>query len=204
VGCRIYLAGPEVFLPDAKEIAEKKKAICRYRGLEGVFPMDPDLADLQGLPPVQVAQRISASNIDLMNSCDCVIANFTPFRGVSMDVGTAFEVGYMSSLKRVVLGYTNVAAPYNERTIRYYEARPKAAIDAYSADTSIEDFGFTENLMIECAVRVCGGEVVVSRVRQGTELRALQGFEKCVVQARWLLDQVGTIPREPKPRKNVG
>ena len=41
-----------------------------------------------------------------MRSCDLLIANLTPFRGVSMDSGTAFEVGFMRALGRPVLGYT--------------------------------------------------------------------------------------------------
>jgi nucleoside 2-deoxyribosyltransferase len=187
VGTRLYLAGPEVFLPDAREIAEQKKAICERHGLEGVFPVDPELACLRSLQPAEIGQRIGASNVALMNSCACVIANLTPFRGVSVDAGTAFEIGYMSSLSRIVLGYTNVAASYNERAKRYYAMGAAAAVDLYSAGTSIEDFGFAENLMIECAVRGTGAEIVVSRVPPGAELRALEGFERCVAQAKLLL-----------------
>jgi nucleoside 2-deoxyribosyltransferase len=35
---RIYLAGPEVFLKNAKEVGEQKKALCRKYGFEGMFP----------------------------------------------------------------------------------------------------------------------------------------------------------------------
>ena len=42
-----------------------------------------------------------------MRSCDAAVANLTPFRGVSADAGTAFEVGFMRALGRPVLGYTN-------------------------------------------------------------------------------------------------
>jgi nucleoside 2-deoxyribosyltransferase len=192
---RIYLAGPEVFLPDALAIAEQKKALCAKYGLEGVFPTDPELADLRGLRPHEMAQRIGAGNVALMTSCDCVIANLTPFRGVSADAGTVFEVGYMSSLNRIVLGYTNVVAPYRERSIQYYAVGAAAAVDPYSAGTSIEDFGFTENLMIECAMRGCGAELVVTRVPPGTELRALEGFERCVAQAKILLTDPVAQPR---------
>ena len=37
---KFYLAGPEVFLPDALDIAAAKKRICAVHGLEGVFPFD--------------------------------------------------------------------------------------------------------------------------------------------------------------------
>ena len=122
-----------------------------------------------------------------MDGCDGVIANLTPFRGVSMDTGTAFEMGYMASRGRVVLGYTNVAAPYKDRVVRYYEQGRPGIAERYSAGTAIEDFGFAENLMIEFAVRRCGGRIVVSGVAEGAELRDLAGFEACVAQAQQLL-----------------
>jgi nucleoside 2-deoxyribosyltransferase len=197
---RIYLAGPEVFLPDALEIAEQKKAMCRRHGLEGVFPVDPELADLRDLRPVEIAHRIGAGNVALMTSCDGVIANLTPFRGVSADAGTALEIGYMASLDRIVLGYSNVAVPYKERAIQYYAGPAAADTDTYSAGTSIEDFGFTDNLMIECAVRACGAKIVVSRVPPGMELRALHGFERCVAQAKLLLS--GRVAMSRMPRRS--
>ena len=39
---RIYLAGPDVFLPNAKEIGGIKKEMCREFGFEGLFPLDND------------------------------------------------------------------------------------------------------------------------------------------------------------------
>ena len=50
-----------------------------------------------------------------MHSCDALVANLTPFRGVSADAGTAFEVGFMRALGRPVLGYTYTGLAYVER-----------------------------------------------------------------------------------------
>jgi len=36
----VYLAGPEVFLLNAREIGAHKRAICARHGLVGVFPAD--------------------------------------------------------------------------------------------------------------------------------------------------------------------
>lgn len=187
MGLRIYLAGPEVFLADAREIAEAKTAICRAHGLVGVFPADPEIKDREQLPAAEIARLIAASNVALMDGCDGVIANLTPFRGVSMDTGTAFEMGYMASRGRLVLGYTNVAAVYRDRVVRYYGRGDATVAERYSKASAIEDFGFAENLMIELAVRRCGGRVVVRGVAEGAELRDLAGFEACVAQARALL-----------------
>ena len=35
---RVYLAGPEVFLTNAREIGARKRVICERHGLVGVFP----------------------------------------------------------------------------------------------------------------------------------------------------------------------
>ena len=40
---KIYLAGPEVFLPHAIEIGQRKKALCRQYGFEGLFPFDNEV-----------------------------------------------------------------------------------------------------------------------------------------------------------------
>ena len=45
---RIYLAGPEVFHPRAKEIGEAKARLCAAAGFEGIFPLDTSL-ELTGL-----------------------------------------------------------------------------------------------------------------------------------------------------------
>jgi nucleoside 2-deoxyribosyltransferase len=99
----------------------RKAAMCAQHGLEGVFPLDAQL-NLSGLPKPEQARRISEANEGLMRSCAGLIANLTPFRGVSMDAGTAFEVGFMRALGRPVLGYTNVVADYRARAEVYRSA----------------------------------------------------------------------------------
>ena len=102
-----------------------------------------------------------------MRSCDALIANLTPFRGVSMDSGTAFEVGFMQALGRPLAGYTNVTPDYAERA-RAFRARGPATMDGDRADLEIEDFGLAENLMIEVAI-------VVQRLPRGAPRRGRGG-----------------------------
>ena len=180
---RIYLAGPEVFLPDALAVGAHKAALCAEHGLEGVFPLDAGL-DLAGLAKPEQARRISAANEGLMRSCAGLIANLTPFRGVSMDAGTAFEVGFMRALGRPVLGYTNVTADYRERAEAWRRAVPHLTLpDADHPEAEIEDFDGAENLMIEAAIVASGGAVVRAAVPTGQEMRDLEGFRACLVQA---------------------
>jgi nucleoside 2-deoxyribosyltransferase len=178
---RIYLAGPEVFLPDALAMGARKAALCAAHGLEGVFPLDAAL-DLAGLAKPEQARRISGANEGLMRSCAGLIANLTPFRGVSMDAGTAFEVGFMRALGRPVLGYTNVVADYRARA-EVYRSAPPPLPDFDHPDAEIEDFDGAENLMIEVAIIASGGAIVRTAVLAGREMRDLAGFEACLAQA---------------------
>jgi nucleoside 2-deoxyribosyltransferase len=178
---RIYLAGPEVFLADAIAMGARKVAMCAEHGLQGVFPLDAQLG-LAGLAKAEAARAISEANEGLMRSCDGLIANLTPFRGVSMDSGTAFEVGFMRALQRPVLGYTNVVADYRARTEAYRRAAPPLP-EFDHPQAEIEDFDGAENLMIEVAILASGGTVVRTAVPPGEEMRHLAGFEACLAQA---------------------
>ncbi len=166
---RAYLAGPEVFLPDAVAIGEAKKAICAEHGLEGLYPLDPHEGRAPDFEGVALFEHCLAH----LDHCDLVIANLTPFRGPSMDVGTAVEIGYALGAGRPVYGYTNVAADYRDRV----DAEP---------GWLVEDFGFVDNLMCEGTVRRHGGEPVrtpVASTDPATVLADLTGFRVAVARA---------------------
>ena len=179
---RLYLAGPEVFLPDAAAVGAAKVALCVRHGFEGLFPLDAAL-DLSGLAKPAQARRISDANEGLMRSCAGLIANLTPFRGVSADSGTAFEVGFMRALGRPVFGYSNVLADYVERS-QTFRAERLAQPDADAANVAIEDFDGAENLMIEQAIIASGGRIERAAAARGHEMRDLAGFEASLLQAR--------------------
>ena len=182
---RIYLAGPEVFLPDPMAAGRRKCALADAAGFVGVFPLDAAL-DLSGLDKLAQAQRIADANEGLMRRCDVLIANLTPFRGVSMDSGTAYEVGFMRALGRPVFGYTNVVADYAARA-RAFRARGLGAHDGDRPDIDIEDFDRAENLMIACGIEFSGGTVVRTAVATGRELDDLEGFRACLEEVRRVL-----------------
>jgi len=169
----VYLAGPEVFLPEAAALGARKKRICLEHGFDARFPLDV-LPDTRDAEPHEIALRIFDICMEMMDTCDLVIANLTPFRGVSMDVGTAVEVGHMYAHGKSVFAYTNVIADYAERV---------AATGSSDGAQLVEDFGFCDNLMCEGPVRRSGGEVVRCQVPADQLLTALDGFEICVREA---------------------
>src|SRR5215207_3572908 len=100
MGMKVYLAGPEVFLPDAAVLRAQKKALCERYGFTGLFPFDTEIG------AVPLSERadwaIYRSNAALMQEADCAIVNLSPFRAPSADVGSVFELGMMVGLgKRV-------------------------------------------------------------------------------------------------------
>ncbi len=184
---RVYLAGPEVFLPDAVAKGREKCAVAGEMGFDGVFPLDAAL-DLSGLSKLEQARRISLANEGLMRTCDALIANLTPFRGVSMDAGTAFEVGFMRALGRPVAGFANVTDDYATRA-RAFRAARRIPGDCDGPDVEVEDFGLGENLMIEIAIIESGLSVARATVAPGQEMRDLTAFRTALAGLRSVLDK---------------
>ena len=119
----------------------------------------------------------------LMESCDIVIANLTPFRGASADAGTLIEVGWFLGRRRPVFGYTNSANLFTERSHRQIGATPDPL-----PGLLVEEFGLPDNLMVEGAV-IEGGAYPVVRPPDNQEhpFDALDVFGHCVEVAAWKL-----------------
>jgi nucleoside 2-deoxyribosyltransferase len=144
----LYLAGPEVFLPDAAAIVAEQRRICREHGLEPISPMDAGEGD--GDPALAPADRIFANNIAMIERADAVVANVDPFRGPDPDAGTAFEVGYAHGRGKPVYLWTEDTATAAERAERTHgPLAPRA--DGALADVDgvmVEGFGGPVNLML--------------------------------------------------------
>lgn len=146
---RIYLAGPDVFLPNPQEHAEGLKAVCREFGLEGVFPLDAELK-LDGLSSKHgQAHLIFNANVGLIRSCQAVLANMSPFRGPSTDVGTAWEMGFAHALKLPIVGYTTDPRSYPERVDQYREYDEVGV--PFGDPAFVENFELHDNLMLDCS-----------------------------------------------------
>jgi nucleoside 2-deoxyribosyltransferase len=169
---KIYLAGPDVFLPKPLDIAAKKKAICNYYGFTGVFPLDNKL-DFTGLIPFERGMLIYRSNKQLMDDCDLIVANMTPFRGPSMDIGTGFELGYMAGQNKPLFAYSNDGRLYIKRVSQHEPGLDQEGM-------SVESFHCFDNLMIDGAICHSGGEMIVGNAPWGKYYTDLSLFEKVV------------------------
>jgi nucleoside 2-deoxyribosyltransferase len=185
---KVYLAGPDVFLPDAKAIGARKKEICTGFGLIGLFPLDNGINMAAGDPDAPLSMRIFRCCTAMMDSADAVIAHLTPFRGPSADAGTVFELGYMAARGKLCTGYTNRCDSYADRIDR----APGVAPDCDGLVTLdceghfIENFGLTDNLMIVHALEACGHPMLTPGTEPADVWRDLTLFEQC---AAWLAGQ---------------
>src|ERR1700689_189226 len=139
---KVYLAGPDVFLPDAVEIGRRKVELCARHGLTGFYPLDNTVDRAAS----DVSLQIFRANEAMMDEADAIIANLTPFRGPGADPGTAYELGAMAARKKLCLGYSNDPAVYADRVRRFTKvtSRDRHLID--SDGLTVEDFGLNDNL----------------------------------------------------------
>ena len=176
---KIYLAGPEVFLASVQEIGLQKQALCARYGFIGEFPLDEEV-ELKGLSGRDAGLAISAANEALMRDCDLLIANLTPFRGPSADVGTVYEMGFMGGLGRPVLGYSNVESDYLTRVHEELGEGESRHLDPLGL--RIEDFGLADNLMLAGALS--GPGLFTHPAAADALFTDLSAFEACLAWLR--------------------
>lgn len=133
---KIYIAGPDVFEKNAKEIGEKYKEICISYGHTGLYPLDNECDS---------SEEIYLGNVALINEADAVVANGNEFRG-EMDVGTAFEVGYAAA---------------KGKKIYIYMDDVRSLVEKYGSEDEqgrfVEDFGYPLNLMLSESAEIIKG-----------------------------------------------
>ena len=143
---KLYLAGPDVFRPDAEDWAAAARALCAAAGHEALVPLDGGETTAAG---------IYRNNLRLIGSADAVLANLNPFRGAEPDSGTCVEVGYALALGKPVVGYAEALPPLCER-LRAAPGEDGRWRDG--AGRTVEDFGLPFNLMLAVpASMVAGG-----------------------------------------------
>lgn len=155
----VYLAGPDVFYPDALLRGARMKAALAARGLIGLFPLDGEVHPGDYRDEKELALAIAEACEAQIKKADLGIFNIEPWRGPEADSGTAYELGFMAALEKPAVLYTSDPRPFSERV----------SADVYGGEVSrdgqfmrgkrdglmIEEFeGFADNLMlINAAVR---------------------------------------------------
>ena len=168
-----YLAGPDVFLPNAVAHAARKVEICQRYGLRACPPLNQDVET--AAKASDVWQAIYEKDIAMMERCDIIIANLTPFGGASADAGTLIEVGWFLGKGRPIFGYSNTSESFEQRMRRQFGEG--------HADLGIEGFHLPDNLMIVGAVHSGGYPIFVPSDYKARGIDALDVFEACAAAA---------------------
>lgn len=126
---KIYIAGPAVFNPDSgASYYNHVRSLLKEKGVVPLIPVDNE---------AKGAFNIRQKNIDMIEACDAIIADLSPFRSKEPDCGTAFEVGYAAALGKILITFST-----DTRTM----------VERYGAETvdgtKVEDFGLPFNLML--------------------------------------------------------
>ena len=135
---KVYLAGFDVFAPDARQRGMRMKMMCAEKGMIGLYPLDNE---------ADSAADIFSGNCGLIDQADVVVANLNPFRGAEPDSGTCFEVGYAFAKGKTVYGYVSDARCLRDRIGERDEN-----------GFSVEDFGLPVNLMLACGAHIVEGD----------------------------------------------
>jgi nucleoside 2-deoxyribosyltransferase len=173
---KIYLAGPDVFLPDAIEIGRRKVELCARHGLTGLYPLD----NVIDLAAAGASLQIYRGNEAMMNEADAIIANLTPFRGPGADAGTVYELGYMAGRRKLCLGYSNDPSLYAERVAKFTELKTRDGRLTDALGLTVENFGLADNLMMIHALDLYGCPLAVPRQAPEDIWHDLTSFEACV------------------------
>lgn len=181
---KIYLAGPEVFLPNAAQALKVKADLARQFGFTPISP--GDLA----IPPadtrLQFGCNISEIDEQMMHEADAIIANLTPYRGVGADTGTSFELGFMCGLGKLVFGYTNVAKDHFQRVSDYYDGKIKQDDSGrYRGPDglSVENCEMIDNLMLHGGIIRRGGTIIIGNADAAELYTDLEAYKACLKAA---------------------
>lgn len=141
---KLYLAGPDVFRPDAARWAASARALCAAAGHLALVPLEQEAT---------TPAAIYTGNLRLITEADCVVANLNPFRGAEPDSGTCVEIGYALALGKRVVGYADDLRPLRDRL----QATSGDAGCRDAAGWAVEDFGLPLNLMLAIPLRLAEG-----------------------------------------------
>lgn len=155
---RVYIAGPDVFYPDAVAHGEALKSIAAQFNLEGLFPLDATIDS--ATPPHLKSRLIADANRKLLESADLVVANLRPFRGPEPDSGTVWECGYAAGRGIRVIGYHPPTASY-AATVRAKLGLP-LGVERDAEGLLIEDFGTPLNLMLAHSMALVVGDFTMA------------------------------------------
>jgi nucleoside 2-deoxyribosyltransferase len=170
------------------EAGEEGKRLCNSVNqadwdfeIQAMYPLDKAI-DNFGYN-LDTALRIYYANVELMVQAHATASNMVRFRSPSMDVGTAFEMGFVRAQGKPVFSYYDAvpfygsfeeSGTYQERVLFYNYT--ESIDDRFDKDgIEVEGFGANDNLMM-------WGSYTDTGYPQGKDVK-----EACGYFAEWIL-----------------
>jgi nucleoside 2-deoxyribosyltransferase len=148
---KIYLAGPDVFYPNSREISKELTIKCDKMGFQGMYPID-GLLELDGLSKEEAGVAICQKNMELIKESDIVIVNLDPHESkYQPDSGSVFEVGVAIALGKKVFVYMNDTRSYLDKHDKDTLIKRQKEGREYYVDVDeleIEDYDSPLNVML--------------------------------------------------------
>lgn len=164
---KIYMAGPDIFRVGWPELAVKIMNTCTSWGFEAILPIPanqsldrPDVIGITVPGKPKDAKPIFTSCLNMIQSCDAVVADITPFRGDEPDSGTVFEIATAYALGKPVVAYTRDTRLTHERHLHNGSKTDCGGLVCRSGFL-VEQFDLPCNVMVAqaCARIVFGGAI---------------------------------------------
>ena len=145
---RVYLAGPDIFRPDADAWAAAARELLAAHGQQALIQIDGEQITANG---------IYHANLEMIRSADAVLANLNAFRGIEPDSGTCFEVGFATALGKTVIGYLADGRLHKDK-VGHDDGEIPLAADGLR----VENFGLPLNLMLASSCRLIVGDLAAA------------------------------------------
>ena len=164
---KVYMAGPDIFKTTWPDIAERILNACASWGFEALLPIPagksldhPDVSGITVPGKPKDAALVFESCLEMIRSCDAVVADITPFRGDEPDSGTVFEIATAYALGKPVVAYTRDTRLTHERHAHNGVKTDCGALVCRSGFL-VERFDLPCNVMVAqaCSAMVFGDEV---------------------------------------------
>lgn len=116
---RVLVIGPDSLRADGIAVVGRQLASLRAARF-----------DAEAIPAAASLEGAASA----LRSCDMVIANMSPVRGVSADAATILLIGIARALQKPIFGWSDAAATtYSERVLRFGLTAPAESIKQYDA-----------------------------------------------------------------------
>ncbi len=167
----VYIAGPEVFQEHASAVrfCDLAEELCAKLGMKALLPYDEDLTQ---------AEEVNSHNLTLMRRADGMVSNGDPFRGVDLDTGAAFEIGFMRALGKPVVNYFLDNTSMEKKVLKHFGVAGAFAEqrgDPMPDKMLIPGWGLRTNLMIAHNSTQLRGGLYPALIQLRAELVKAQG-----------------------------